>query len=112
MRQLSKVVEIGNFRPGISGTAHQFFAIMACCLSRSYLEGGVMKTSWQSETGRLECRWFEGGHSVRQTDLEDSPENKDRSFSPSIPDFACHSPLGSGEWFAPWSARWILPGRI
>jgi hypothetical protein len=112
MRQLNKVVENGNFRLGISGTAHRFFAIMAGCVASSYLEGGVMKTSWQTETGHLECRWFEGGQSVRQTDLEDSPENTDRSFLPSIPNFACHSPLGSGEWFAPWNARWSLPGRF
>ncbi len=84
---------------------------MACCILTSYREGGAMKTSWQTETGHLECHWFEAGQSVQRTGLEESSENADRSLSPSIPDFARHSPFGSGEWFAPWNARWSLPGR-
>jgi hypothetical protein len=72
-----------------------------------------MKTSWQSETRSLECRWFEAGQAVQRVgpQIEGASESRDRSFLPSIPDFASHSPLGSGEWFAPWSQRWSLPRR-
>jgi hypothetical protein len=28
-----------------------------------------------------------------------------------IPDFAGHSPFGSGEWYVPWNARWNTPVR-
>jgi len=31
--------------------------------------------------------------------------------APPLPDFAAHSPLGSGEWIAPWHARWSVIAR-
>jgi hypothetical protein len=72
-----------------------------------------MKTSWQTETGSLECRWSETGQSLRLADpwIQNDSGVMDASCTPSIPDFASHSPLGSGEWFAPWNMRWSLPRR-
>ena len=71
-----------------------------------------MKTSWQTDTGHLECRWSDPGE-LRRNDswMHDISEASDRSAVPSIPDFARHSPLGSGEWFAPWNVRWSVPER-
>ena len=70
-----------------------------------------MKASWETETGQLKCHWCEGGQSVQRTGLEEVSETRDRSLAPTIPDFARHSPLGSGEWIAPWNVRWSLPTR-
>jgi hypothetical protein len=72
-----------------------------------------MNTSWQTETGHLRCRWFESSQSLQRTAplFEEASESRDRSVSPGIPDFARHSPFGSGEWFAPWNVRWSLPGK-
>ena len=72
-----------------------------------------MKASWETETGHLGCHWYERDQSVQRTgpDVEDAAETRDRSVTPSIPDFARHSPFGSGEWFAPWNVRWSLPRR-
>jgi hypothetical protein len=72
-----------------------------------------MKTSWQTETGRLESRWFDAEPSLRHEEpwFKEASHSKDRSALPVIPDFASHSPLGSGEWFVPWNVRWGLPAR-
>jgi hypothetical protein len=72
-----------------------------------------MKTSWQTEAGHLECRWADLGQQVRRSVpwMHDASEGADRSRVSSMPNFAEHSPLGSGEWFAPWSMRWSLPDR-
>ena len=38
--------------------------------------------------------------------IEESSNKFCGSFVQPIPDFAAHSPLGSGEWFVPWDMRW------
>ena len=69
-----------------------------------------MKTSWQAESGGLTCRWSD----ILEGDTSDSPTTLQSStgttgtFVPPMPDFAAHSPLGSGEWFVPWAARWSV----
>ena len=37
-------------------------------------------------------------------------DNTHNATSP-VPSFGSHSPLGSGEWIAPWNARWSVPNR-
>jgi len=72
-----------------------------------------MNPGWSVEGDRLACRWSEA--------LESSHYNPEwfREASPSVfettpapfPDFAAHSLLGSGEWIAPWQARWSVIAR-
>ena len=69
-----------------------------------------MKISWLTETGGIVSRWSEAG----ERDQHNAPWIHGKSESvplPSTPDFARHSPFGSGEWFAPWNARWSVPGQ-
>ncbi len=61
-----------------------------------------MKTSWQSETGHLACRWSEVGqrdkydpHWMRETSDAQS------GYLPPLPDFSSHSPFGGVAWFQP-----------
>jgi hypothetical protein len=72
-----------------------------------------MKTSWQTEAGRIVCRWSETGEHIQCAPpwLQGASQSVDRSVKPAILDFTTHSPLGSGEWFVPWNARWNVPGR-
>jgi len=37
-------------------------------------------------------------------------DNSHNATSP-VPSFAHHSPLGSGEWIAPWNVRWSVPTK-
>lgn len=74
-----------------------------------------METSWQTETGRLVCRWSpEVGEAIRYDSswIQEASVKKDWNVSPSIHNFATHSALGSGEWCAPWNIRWSLPRLI
>ena len=70
-----------------------------------------MKTSWQSESGGLVCRWS----GLLSDDQSNSPIPHEAStevyasFAPPMPAFAAHSLLGSGEWFVPWNFRWSVP---
>jgi hypothetical protein len=65
----------------------------------------------QGESGVLICRWSD----LLEGDRSNSPISQDTSgesyasFLPPPPDFAAHSPLGSGEWFVPWNSRWSVP---
>ena len=71
-----------------------------------------MKTSWQSGTGTLECHWSEAVDPAQPhlpSLSETAREAREGGLLPRIPNFAAHSPLGSGEWFVPWSARWQVP---
>ena len=57
-----------------------------------------MKTSWQSESGDLVCRWSD----LLESDQSTSPVVREaltgvyERFVPPMPDFAAHSLLGSG----------------
>jgi hypothetical protein len=70
-----------------------------------------MKTSWQVESGGLECRWsglLDRNQSNSPLAHEASSEAY-ASFAPPLPDFVTHSLLGSGEWYVPWKLRWTGP---
>jgi hypothetical protein len=73
--------------------------------------GDSMKTSWQIERGGLLCRWFNSEERIQYNVpwLQEASTETYGKFVEPIPDFAAHSPLGSGEWFVPWDARWSVP---
>jgi hypothetical protein len=60
-----------------------------------------MRSSWQTETGHLACRWSEVGKRVEYN----SPWMQETSHMQSgyplpVPDFASHSPFGgTTSWF-------------
>lgn len=66
-----------------------------------------MKASWQIEADGLVCRWSNPQENTPLT--QDASPKVQESFVQKLPGFAAHSPLGSGEWIAPWSARWSVP---
>jgi hypothetical protein len=74
----------------------------------------MMNTSWQTANPGIACRWTVPGaeRSYDLSWLEESQGGLGAIEADEHPDFATHSPLGSGEWFAPWNARWSLPGRL
>jgi len=59
-----------------------------------------MKSSWQTDTGTLACRWCDVGQRV-QYNPHWMQENSDiqGSYLPPLPDFASHSPFGGASWF-------------
>lgn len=71
-----------------------------------------MKTSWQTDADHIVCRWSDAENTIpyRPPWLQEAAEG-DEIASDLMPDFTRHSPLGSGEWFVPWHARWMVPGR-
>jgi hypothetical protein len=70
----------------------------------------AMKSSWQTDTGNLSCRWSEVGQRVQYDSAWIQEMSVVQSgYLPPVPDFASHSPLGSGEWFVPWRLRWNVP---
>jgi hypothetical protein len=61
-----------------------------------------MKSSWQSQTGNLACRWSDVAAQRVQYNPPWMQETSDApsSYLPPLPDFASHSPFGGGEpWF-------------
>ncbi len=74
---------------------------------------GSVKTSWQTEAGRIVSRWNEAGKRIEYSPLwlQVASQSVDRSVKPEVTNFTAHSPLGSGEWFVPWNARWNVPGK-
>ncbi len=72
-----------------------------------------MKTLWRAQADGIVCRWSETGEGIQYNPpwLRESSQNVDRSVTPTVPDFTAHSPVGSGEWFVPWNARWNIPGK-
>ena len=64
-----------------------------------------MSSSWQTETGRLVCRWTEAGQRIEYNppwmrEASDAPSG----YLPRVPDFASHSPFGGPDWFLPHCA--------
>lgn len=59
-----------------------------------------MRSSWQTETGHLACRWFEAGQRVPYNPrwIEETSDIQS-GYLPPIPDFASHSPFGGAFWF-------------
>jgi hypothetical protein len=72
-----------------------------------------MKTSWQTDADRIVCRWSETGERTQYNPpwLQQASQGVDRSVTLAVPDFASHSPLGSGEWFVPWNGRRNVHGK-
>jgi hypothetical protein len=72
-----------------------------------------MNPTWNAESGRLACRWSGALDRNRYNATwlqEPSKGSGDNAVVP-VPNFAAHSPLGSGEWFVPWNRRWSVPSR-
>ena len=72
-----------------------------------------MTGSWKAEQDGLAHHWPEDLSDIRNRPawLGEAPDG-DFCKSPScVPEFAAHSPMGSGEWIAPWKVRWSLPER-
>jgi hypothetical protein len=65
-----------------------------------------MKSSWQTDTGTLECRWSEFGQRVQYKAawMQEASEIQG-SYLPPLPDFASHSPFGGATWFFPYDRR-------
>jgi hypothetical protein len=59
-----------------------------------------MRSSWQTETEHLACRWSEVGQRVPYNLgwIEETSDNQGGYLAP-IPDFASHSPFGGASWF-------------
>ena len=59
-----------------------------------------MRSSWQTETGHLACRWSEVGQRVPYNPgwIEETSDLQGGYLAP-IPDFASHSPFGGASWF-------------
>lgn len=71
-----------------------------------------MLTSWRTEKDRLVCGWSRVRQQI-EPDVLSMPgtsESDCEGFT-SIPDFAGHSPFGSGEWYVPWNIRWSVAVR-
>ena len=72
-----------------------------------------MTSGWQMEAEQILLRWsgLEMDPQRNQLWMEGLSQANDECLLPQLPDFAAHSPLGSGEWLTPWNARWSLPSR-
>jgi hypothetical protein len=78
-----------------------------------------MNGSWQAEDAHLRFRWSEIGEFapyhpdwMEEASNGREPSRQASTGSTPLPNFAAHSPLGSGEWFVPWDARWCVPGKL
>jgi|HubBroStandDraft_1064217.scaffolds.fasta_scaffold290583_1 hypothetical protein len=65
-----------------------------------------MSSSWQTETGRLECRWSEVGQRIRYNPswMQGASEIQGSYLPPLLPDFTARSPFGGASWFLPHPA--------
>ena len=70
-----------------------------------------MNSAWQMESGRLTRRWsgVPEYSPYRPRRHQQESESLQGNILQLLPDFAAHSPLGSGEWIVPWNLRWSLP---
>ena len=90
---------------GMTDQKKKTFFSEAIIDSQSWEEGRrlfAMRSSWQTQTGHLECRWS----GVSQRVHYDPPwmletSGIQSSYLPPIPDFAGHSPFGGASWFQP-----------
>ena len=59
-----------------------------------------MKSSWQTETGQLVCRWSDVGQHVQYNPrwMREASEIQG-SYLPPVPNFANHSPFGGPSLF-------------
>jgi hypothetical protein len=65
-----------------------------------------MNSSWQTESGRLACRWSNVGKRD-QYDLSwmEKASGAHGSYLPPMPDFAAHSPFGGVTWFSRYGTK-------
>jgi hypothetical protein len=71
-----------------------------------------MKTSWQTETDHLICRWSEVGERIQYNPPWIQDASRDvhrRKVSLSLPDFTRISSFGGSEWYAPDRLRYLHP---
>ena len=61
-----------------------------------------MKSSWQSESGHLACRWSEVGRRVQYNPpwMQETSNIQSGYLAPG-PNFAIKSPFGGASWFQP-----------
>jgi hypothetical protein len=72
-----------------------------------------MKSTWQTETGHLACRWSEVGQRFQYNPLWIQETSKVQSgYLRPAPDFASHSPFGGAYWFQPYRVVRDFEGRI
>lgn len=67
-----------------------------------------MKISWQSDTDRLVCRWFEIGKRIQYNPrwIQDASQNADQENASLLDmDFAWLSRFGGSEWYAYFQHR-------
>ena len=74
----------------------------------------IAKMLNQRETVKLRAlaMWSESGERLPynpQWAIE--PSDNTHNATNSLPNFGAHSPLGSGEWIAPWNVRWSVPTK-
>lgn len=64
-----------------------------------------MRSSWQTETGHLACRWSEVGQGVQYNPhwMQETLVIQSGYLRP-VPDFASHCPFGGAFWFEPHAA--------
>jgi len=64
-----------------------------------------MRSSWQTETGYLACRWSEMEQRVQYNPwwMQETSDVQSGYLLP-LPDFASHSPFGGASWFQPHTA--------
>jgi hypothetical protein len=61
---------------------------------------------------RAFAMWSETGERLPYSlSVEVEPADNTHGATDSVPNFGAHSPLGSGEWIAPWHMRWSLPTK-
>ena len=65
-----------------------------------------MKSTWQTATGHLECRWSDAGQHVQYNPpwMQEASDIQG-SYLPPVPDFASHSPFGGATWFLRYGSR-------
>lgn len=61
-----------------------------------------MKTSWQTETGHLQCHWSGLVQHIQYNPpwIQETPASQTSYLQP-IPNFAAKSPFGGASWFQP-----------
>jgi hypothetical protein len=72
-----------------------------------------MKSSWQSESGHLACRWSEVGQRVRYNPpwMQETSDIQGGYLAPG-PNFASKSPFGGASWFQPSPPAGIPNRRV
>ncbi len=66
-----------------------------------------MRSSWQTETSGLVCRWSDAGKRVQyDSDWMQDANHVQGSYLPPVPNFASHSPFAGASWFKRYTPKW------